>query len=72
MFEFFHWIWNLSSGYFFNNCMELNDTPDNNNDDICKEEDSIANYICPICSYNMRNTRCYELECVNYGRDILQ
>ena len=24
-----------------------------------------------ICSYNMRNTRCYEFECVNYGRDIL-
>lgn len=70
MFEFFNWIWNISSEYFFNNCMEFNDTSDNMKEYI-EEENSNTNYICSICSYNMRNTRCYEFECVNYGRDIL-
>lgn len=70
MFDFFNWIWNLSSGYFFDDCMVLNNTHDNMKEDIDKEN-SKANYICPICSYNMRNTKCYEFECVNYGLDIL-
>lgn len=70
MFEFFYWIWNLSTGYFFNNYINFDNTSDNN-DNKRYNEDSKANYICPICSYNMRNTRCYEFECVNYAQVIL-
>lgn len=39
-------------------------------DDIKSDQISF-DYICPICSYNIANTRCYELECINYGKEIL-
>ncbi len=28
-------------------------------------------YLCPICSYNMLNTTCYESRCVNFRQKIL-
>ncbi len=28
-------------------------------------------YKCPICSNNISNTKCYEIECPNYNKPII-
>ena len=67
MFEVIKYILNLIDskfGHIFDDCMI---------DENC-EENNInlnPNFICPICSYNISNTRCYEIECVNYSQQIL-
>ena len=67
MCKFIKWFWNLFTiSNFFDNYMELY-----NMKEYIEEENSKANYICHICSYNMRNTRYYEFGCVNYGQYIL-
>lgn len=79
MCKFVKWIWNLFSIVnFLENCMNLDNTRDDYikedldiNKKIYEKEYTCNNFICPICSYNMANTRCYEIGCVNYGQVIL-
>jgi hypothetical protein len=67
MFEVTNYILNLiGSGFehIFANCFV----------DINYEENNInlkPYFICPICSYNISNTMCYEIGCINYGQQIL-
>lgn len=52
---------------FLLNLLSINYYYDNTNLYIkCKEK-----FICSICSCNLSNTICYELECDNYGQKIL-
>jgi hypothetical protein len=75
MFGVIKYIFNLiSSGFgnIFNNCIKNDNFEEiyiikNYENNI----NSKSNFICHVCSYNLANTRCYEFECVNYGKQIL-
>jgi len=46
----------------------FNNYPSYNVDENIKYKDK---FICPICSCNMLNTVCYEIECENFRQKIL-
>lgn len=70
MFEFLNNIYYfLQFNYIFDNSKEKESC--NKINLLTSASRSRYNFVCPICSYNLSNTRCYELECANYGQEIL-